>query len=406
MRVLVVSQYFWPENFRINDLVNGLIERSHEVTVLTGLPNYPSGKLFAGFGIRGPYRSQFGGAELVRVPLIPRGDGSAFRLVLNYLSFAVMASLFGSWRCKGPYDVIFVFEPSPITVGIPARVISKLKGAPILFWVQDLWPESLSATGTISSPRILGAVANLVRWVYQGCAKVLVQSEAFVQPILNLGVGLGKIHYFPNGAEALYQPRPVGETWVGPPLPTGFRVMFAGNIGAAQSIETMLGAAEILRAYGDIHWIVLGEGRLAPWLKGEISRRTLGDRIHLMGQFPLAAMPAWFAQADLMFASLRRDPAFALTIPSKIQSYLACAKPVVAALDGEGARVVIAAGAGLAVPAEDAEGLAKAVLKIYKMDPTRRKILGDNGREYYEKHFDRGKLLDKLEGWLTEVSMK
>lgn len=405
MRVLVVSQYFWPENFRINDLVEGLLERGHEITVLTGLPNYPSGKLAQGFTLLGPYSGTFDGAQVIRVPLVPRGNGGGFRLVLNYLSFAVMASLLGSWRCKGPYDVIFVFEPSPITVGIPARVISTLKGAPILFWVQDLWPESLSATGAIRSPRILGAVAGLVRWVYRGCAKVLVQSEAFVQPILNLGVGLDKIHYFPNSAEALYQAPSTVEAWAGPPLPAGFRVMFAGNIGAAQSIETMLGAAGILRDYGDIHWIVVGDGRLAPWLKEEVARRALGEQIHLVGQFPLAAMPAWFAQADLMLASLRRDPAFALTIPSKIQSYLACSKPVVAALDGEGARVVVAAGAGLAVPAEDAEGLAKAVLKIYKMDPTRRKILGDNGREYYEKHFDRGKLLDKLEGWLTEVTM-
>jgi glycosyltransferase involved in cell wall biosynthesis len=182
--------------------------------------------------------------------------------------------------------------------------------------------------------------------------------------------------------------------------------MFAGNIGVAQSLETMLAAAEILRSYDDIHWVVVGDGRLAPWLKEEVSRRGLGDRIHLVGQFPLAAMPAWFAQADLMLASLRRDPAFALTIPSKIQSYLACAKPVVAALDGEGARVVVAAGAGFAVPAEDAVGLAEAVLKIYEMDRTGREILGDNGRKYYEKYFDREKLFDKLEGWLLEVIKK
>lgn len=406
MRVLVLSQYFWPENFKINDLVSGLLERSHEVTVLTGLPNYPSGKLFEGFGLAGPYRSQFGSAELIRVPLIPRGNGHPLNLILNYLSFALTASLLGSWRCKGPYDVIFVFEPSPITVGIPARVISRVKNVPIVFWVQDLWPESLSATGTIRSPRILGAVTSLVRWIYRGCTKVLVQSEAFVQPICDLGVGLDKIQYFPNSAEALYQAVPAGQAWDGPQLPVGFRVMFAGNIGIAQSLETMLAAAEILRSYDDIHWIVVGDGRLAPWLKEEVSQRMLGDRIHLVGQFPLASMPAWFAQADLMLASLRRDPAFALTIPSKIQSYLACAKPVVAALDGEGARVVIAAGAGFAVPAEDAAGLAEAVLKIYKMDPTGREILGDNGRKYYEKHFDREKLFDKLEDWLFEVIKK
>jgi colanic acid biosynthesis glycosyl transferase WcaI len=182
--------------------------------------------------------------------------------------------------------------------------------------------------------------------------------------------------------------------------------MFAGNIGAAQSIETLLAAAEILRDHRDIHWIVVGDGRLAPWLREEVARRGLGTQVHLAGQFPLAAMPAWFAQADLMFASLRRDPVFALTIPSKIQSYLACAKPIVAALDGEGARVVNVSGAGVAVPAEDAQGLAEAVLKIYKMDASGRKVLGDNGRKYYEKHFDREKLLDKLDEWLSEVKKK
>lgn len=406
MRVLVISQYFWPENFRINDLVEGLLERSHEVTVLTGLPNYPSGKLSPGFGFGGPYTSRFGGATVIRVPLVPRGNGRAIRLVLNYFSFAFTASLLGSWRCKGRYDAILVFEPSPITVGIPARVISWLKGVPILFWVQDLWPESLSATGAVKSPRVLEAVAGLVCWIYRGCAKVLVQSEAFVQPLLDLGVSADNIRYFPNSAEAIYQSPPAEEAWTAPALPVGFRVMFAGNIGAAQSIETLLAAAEILRNHGDIHWIVVGDGRLAPWLREEVARRGLGAQVHLVGQFPLAAMPGWFAQADLMFASLRRDPVFALTIPSKIQSYLACAKPIVAALDGEGARVVNVSGAGVAVPAEDAQGLAEAVLKIYKMDASGRKVLGDNGRKYYEKHFDREKLLDKLDEWLSEVKRK
>lgn len=406
MRLLVISQYFWPENFRINDLVEGLLERSHEVTVLTGLPNYPSGKLSPGFGFWGPYKSQFGGANVIRVPLVPRGNGRAIRLVFNYLSFALTASILGSLRCKGRYDAILVFEPSPVTVGIPARVISMQKDAPILFWVQDLWPESLSATGAIKSQRALSAIAGLVRWIYWGCTKVLVQSEAFVQPLLDLGVSADKIRYFPNSAEAIYQTRPAREAWTARPLPAGFRVMFAGNIGAAQSIETLLAAAEILRDHGDIHWIVVGDGRLAPWLREEVSRRGLGAQIYLAGQFPLAAMPGWFAQADLMLASLRRDPVFALTIPSKIQSYLACGKPIAAALDGEGARIVNISGAGVAVPAEDAQGLAEAVLKIYKMAPSERKVLGDNGRKYYDQHFGREKLLDKLDEWLSEVQKK
>lgn len=406
MRLLVITQYFWPENFRINDLVEGLIQRAYEVTVLTGLPNYPSGKLSPGYTLRGPYTEHFGSAELVRVPLIPRGKAGGLNLVLNYLSFAVTASVLGNWRCKGHYDAILVFEPSPITVGIPARIIAKLKGAPILFWVQDLWPESLSATGAVRSPQILKAVEGLVRWVYKGCARVLVQSEAFVQPVARLGVPLDKINYFPNSAEAIFRGGSSDKKWTGPTLPTGFRVMFAGNIGTAQSIATILAAAKILRPYSDIHWIIVGDGRLAGWLKKEVVERGLASQIHLMGQFPLASMPDWFAQADLMLATLRRDPVFALTIPSKIQSYLACAKPIVAALDGEGARIIQLSGAGFTAAAEDAEGLAVAVQNIYKMAPAERKVLGENGRKYYEKNFDRETLLDKLDVWLKETKVK
>lgn len=406
MRLLVITQYFWPENFRINDLVEGLIQRAYEVTVLTGLPNYPSGKLSPGYTLRGPYTEHFGSAELVRVPLIPRGKAGGLNLVLNYLSFAVTASVLGNWRCKGHYDAILVFEPSPITVGIPARIIAKLKGAPILFWVQDLWPESLSATGAVMSPQILKVVEGLVRWIYKGCTRILVQSEAFVQPVARLGVQLDKINYFPNSAEAIFRGGSSDKKWTGPTLPTGFRVMFAGNIGAAQSVATILAAAEILRSYSDIHWIFVGDGRLAGWLKKEVVERGLASQIHLMGQFPLASMPDWFAQADLMLATLRRDPVFALTIPSKIQSYLACAKPIVAALDGEGARIVQLSGAGFTAAAEDAEGLAVAVQNIYKMAPAERKVLGENGRKYYEKHFDRETLLDKLDVWLKETKVK
>ncbi len=266
MRVLVISQYFWPENFRINDLVEGLLERSHEVTVLTGLPNYPSGKLSPGFGFGGPYKSRFW-----RRHRHPRSAGTARQRPRHpacpqLLFVRLHGQHPGSWRCKGRYDAILVFEPSPITVGIPARVISWLKGVPILFWVQDLWPESLSATGAVKSPRILEAVAGLVRWIYRGCAKVLVQSEALCSRCWTWASTRTKSTTFRTARRRSTRPRPPRKH--GPPLPcpAGFRVMFAGNIGAAQSIETLLAAAEILRGHEDIHWIVVGDGRLAPWL--------------------------------------------------------------------------------------------------------------------------------------------
>lgn len=403
MRVLVVTQYFWPENFRINDLVDGLLERGHEVTVLTGLPNYPSGRLASGYRWTGPYREHHGRAEVFRVPIVPRGNGGSGALVINYLSFALSATLLGAWWCRGKYDAILVYEPSPVTVGIPARVISRLRKVPILFWVQDLWPESLSATGAVTAPAILRTVEKVVRWIYRGCARILVQSEAFVEPIERLGVPRDRIAYFPNTAEALYRPLPSLTSWIGPPLPKGFRVMFAGNIGAAQSFETILSAAERLRQHAQIQWIIVGDGRLATWLAGEIDRRSLQGCIHLMGRFPVESMPGWFAQSNVMLAALRRDPIFSLTIPAKVQSYMACAKPIVASLDGEGARIVRAAGAGIAVSAEDPQALAEAVLRLYGMAPSELEAMGSRGRAYFDSHFERSGLLDRLEGWLHEL---
>ena len=183
---------------------------------------------------------------MIRVPLVPRGKGGSVMLALNYLSFMLTASLIGPWRCRGKHDVIFVYEPSPVTVGVPARIIARLKKVPIFFWVQDLWPDSLLATGAKTTPMTIKLIDYLVRWIYKGCARILVQSEAFVEPIEKMGVSRDRILYFPNSAEAFYRPMPQRFSWDGPPLPKGFRVMFAGNIGAAQSFDTILSAAEKL----------------------------------------------------------------------------------------------------------------------------------------------------------------
>jgi len=398
VRILIVSQYFWPESFRINDLALGLKERGHVVTVLTGMPNYPSGRLFSGYGLFSPSNDDFHGMPVHRVPLIPRGKGQRYRLAMNYLSFAFSASLLAPFRCRGDFDLIFVYEPSPITVGLPALLLKKLKHAPIMFWVQDLWPESLSATGAARSRWLLRWVAKMVRFIYQRCDRILVQSEGFIPNVTSMGADAQHVTYFPNWAEAVYQPVEVDT--LAPEraeMPDGFRVLFAGNIGAAQSFETLLAAAEQLMPQADIHWVILGDGHRKAWLEEQIAARGLKDRVHLLGRQPVEAMPRYFALADALLVSLRRDPIFALTIPSKVQSYLACAKPILAALDGEGARAVREAGAGLTSPAEDATALAESVLQLYQMKPERRAMMGRNGRSYFEANFERDSLLDRLE---------
>lgn len=404
MKVLIVTQYFWPESFRINDLALGLKERGHAVTVLTGMPNYPSGRLFPGYGFFSPGQETYEGISVLRVPLFPRGQSQRWRLAMNFFSFAVLASLLAPFRCRKEIDLIFVYEPSPVTVGIPAIVLKKLRGTPIMFWVQDLWPESLSATGATESRWILRMVESLVRFIYRSCDRILVQSEAFRTPIERLGVRRERIVYFPNSAEPFYRPlfleREAPEC---SQLPAGFRIVFGGNIGAAQSFETILDAADRLKELPDIHWIILGDGRMFSWVHDEVRRRGLENTVHLLGRFPAEVMPRYFALADALLVTLRKQPIFSLTIPSKVQSYLACGKPIIAALEGEGARVVQEAGAGLTPMPEDPRALAEAVMEMYRMPEEARRAMGLRGRGYFETHFERGLLLERLEKWMNEL---
>jgi colanic acid biosynthesis glycosyl transferase WcaI len=406
LKLLIVTQYFWPETFRINDLAAGMVERGHDVTVLTGIPNYPGGRFFEGYGLFRRNTEMRDGIRIIRVPLIPRGAGGTVRLILNYASFAITASLLGPLRIRQKPDVILVFEPSPITVGVPARVMKAATRAPMLFWVQDLWPETPQALGVVRARWLVRAVESFVRWVYRGSDRILIQSEAFRDSVRRLlrADDAHRIRYFPNFAEAVYRPVPAEAAGADPPLPDGFRVTFAGNIGACQDFEVILSAAERLRDRADIRWVIAGNGRMLPWLVKEISQRRLDDRFHLLGQLPVEKMPGLFARSDILLATLKREPIFALTVPSKIQSYLACGRPIVVALDGEGSRVVDAAGAGIAAPAEDADALAHAVAKIYKLSAGARQAMGARGRAYFEQNFEREILLDRLELWMRELA--
>jgi glycosyltransferase involved in cell wall biosynthesis len=404
VRILIVSQYFWPEEFRINELAAMMAGRGHQITVLTGIPNYPGGKFFPGYGFTRRKVQNYKGIKVVRVPLVPRGKGGRIRLASNYLSFALSASLLGPIKCRDVYDVIFVYEPSPITVGLPAIVMKKVKSAPIVFWVQDLWPESLSATGAIRFRAIMKAIEMLVRFIYSHCDRILVQSKSFIDAIVQTGVDRSRIEYFPNSAEEIFDnPTECAGAMGHVEFPEGFCVMFAGNIGAAQDFETILSTAELLKEHRNIHWMIVGDGRMLPWVREQVQIRELEKTVHLLGRHPLASMPAFYARADVMLVTLKKEPIFALTIPGKVQSYLACSRPIIAALDGEGARVVEEAGAGLTCPAEDPGALAKTVFKAYNMSADDRKKMALQGRVYFEKNFESRMLLDRLDGWLSEL---
>lgn len=404
MRILVVSQYFWPESFRINDIVHGLRELGHDISVLTGVPNYPEGCFFAGYGFIGPAREDYEGIPVFRVPILPRGPGGGLRLALNYLSFVVSASLLGPVRLRQKFDAILVYEPSPVTVMLPAILLRRLRKIPVLFWVQDLWPESLSATGMVRARWILSLVERMVRFIYRRSDRILVQSKAFEEQVLRLGGAKERIVYLPNSAEAFYCPveleRDAEERRL---VPEGFRVIFAGNIGAAQSFETIIEAATLLRDTPEIQWIILGDGRMREWAEAEVITRKLTGCVRFLGRFPPENMPRFFALADALLVTLRHDPAFAKTVPSKLQSYLACGRPVIAALDGEGARVLNESGAGLTCPADDPRSLADKVLSMYRMPESERERMGERGRAYFEAEFERGILLHRLEHCIQDT---
>lgn len=397
MKILIVSQYFWPESFIINDMARKLVERGHGVTVLTGIPNYPEGAYYKGYGPLSNTRQEYCGMKIIRAPLMPRGGGGGIRLALNYASFAVCAGILGPLLCRDKYDLIFVFEPSPITVALPAICMKYANPAPVALWVQDLWPESISAAEGLDSELLMNAVGKMVKFIYQNCDLILVQSRAFINPIANMGIERQKIIYFPNSSADPLQRGIAGQGVNMPEIPEGFRLMFAGNVGAAQDFTTILDAAEKLKGHPEIQWLIVGNGRLFPWVQSQVQKRGLSRTVHLMGRHPVESMPHFFALADSMLVTLKRSRIFSLTIPSKVQSYLAGGKPIIAALDGEGAQVIREARAGLICPAEDSGALAQIALEMSRMTESERKLMGMSGRAYYKANFDQELLLDRFE---------
>lgn len=408
MRVLIVSQYFWPESFIVNDLACELARRGHVVTVLTGWPNYPQGRVFADFAANPSRYARLEGCDIVRVPLVPRGR-RRWQLALNYLSFALSASLVGAWKLRGkPVDAILTFQMSPVTMGVPAVVQRWLKGAGHVFWVQDLWPETLQAVDAVRSPWLLGLMGRLVAFLYRRSDRILVQAEGQVDAVrarAGPGASIGCVtNWAPDAWAVAEGAGPDRGPDMGAPVDDGIlRVMFAGNLGDAQDFPAVLEAARQLRDE-PVHWQLVGDGRQEPWIRQEITRLGLERQVSLPGRFEPERMPGLYARADALLVSLRPSPLFAMTVPSKLQTYLAAGRPVLGMLDGEGARLIERAGAGLTCPAGDSAGLAHAVLALLRMPPRARARMGEAGRRHAREHFDRGRLIDRIEHALADVA--
>ncbi len=392
MKILIVSQYFWPENFRINDLAIGLKSKGHSVSVLTGVPNYPDGKIYKGYSFFSNDEI-YEGIKIYRSPMINRGNGNSFRLFLNYFSYAFFASIKSLFIQRNKFDIIFVYEPSPITVVIPAIIIKKLKKIPLVLWVQDLWPESIEAVNVKLPNIVFSSLNKFVSYAYSKCDKILVTSKGYINSITQKNINIDKLMFFPQWAEPIFRPIDKDDQ-IQKIMPSGFIVMFAGNIGTAQDFKTIIKAANIVKNDNQIHWVIIGSGRMKDYVDKEIKRLEL-DNVHMIGRYPLDDMPKFFAFADLLLISLKKSRIFSLTIPAKIQAYLACGRPILSMLEGEGAKIIEDAKAGINFSPGDYNSLAKGLLRI-KNEKAELSKMGLNARNYYLKNFDRDKLLEKL----------
>lgn len=393
MKILVVCQYFYPEEFKVNELVEGLVDRGNEVTVLTGKPTYPRGPYPKGYKFWGVQKEEYKGAKVIRVPELTRGDGGSIGIVRSMLSFLFFGRWYARWH-KIEADAILCFQLSPVTMAAPALIYKRKTGVKLVHWVQDLWPESVTATTSIKGGVAINWLNRFVSKIYRLSDVILVQSKAFEKSICEKGDFKDKLIFAPNWAEDS-----IAQGELHPAdckLPDGFKVMFAGNIGVAQDFPNIIKAAELLKDIKDIKWVIVGDGRAREDAEKEINRLGLTDSFVFVGRHPVNTMPWFFKQADAMLVSLKDEFIFSLTIPSKVQAYIASGKPIVTMLNGEGSRVVEEAGCGFTAASEDYNSLAKNVKKMYEMSIEEREKMGKNGRVYYDKVFEKNIVIDRV----------
>ena len=394
MKTLVISQNFYPENFRINDLVFSLKKRGHEIEVLTGKPNYPKGEYFKGYSWNGPKQELIKDIKVYRANVLLRKKGGGLRLFLNYFSFVFFA-FFKILKIKGDFEKVFIYAPSPITVGILGIIAAKKFKCKSYLWVHDLWPESVRVAGGINSSLILGLINQMTKLIYRYTDLLLVQSPEFKNYILNQGVAESKIIYYPYYAEDFYKVVEKDKNYLSQ-FPKGFNLLFAGNIGVAQSFDTIVNAFENLKGY-DINLVVLGDGRDKSRIQEKINEKGLTEKFHFLGSFPPEQMPYYFTCADGLLITHKKADIFSYTIPGKLQSYLACGKPIIGALDGIGNKIISESSSGFASEAENHELLANNIIKLYKLSKAEKVKLSNNALAYFDKNFNKEHLLNHLE---------
>lgn len=395
-RILIVSQYFYPENFKANDIAFELVKRGYRVDVLTGIPNYPNGRFFKGYGVFTRRRERINGVNVYRAFQCPRGKNNKLMMVLNYLSFPFFASLYVlfyfAWK---KYDLIFVQQLSPIFVVFPAILLKKLRHIPLYLWVLDIWPDALQSAAAIHNEKILNAVGRFVEWTYSNCTTILISSKRFIDLVEPLNKNHTKIVYFPSWSDdflALTDKYPI------PELPDGFRIMIAGNLGKSQNLEAVTEVMLGLKDRPEVTWVFVGGGSQKDWLGHFIKANGLDDCAVCLGQYPFEAMPSFFKEANAMLVTLRTGfPHLEAVVPARLQSYMSAGRPVLAMIGCGGADIIEESKCGFAVSASDSAALIKTIKDKVLTDKDAFEKMGQNGRIFFEENYRMDMCIDNLE---------
>jgi len=398
LKILIVTQYFWPENFRINELCEEFINLGHNVTILTGYPNYPSGEIYERFLKDKKEFNNFKGAKVIRVPILPRKKNK-LTLSLNYFSFLFSSIFLGYFKLKNEsFDIVFTFQLSPVTVGITSAFFSKLKKCPSVLWTLDLWPNTLVALNIIKKNWQINILKMIVNWIYSNCDVILAQSKSILKEIKKYPSVTNNAYYFPSWSDSdLFQKKANLASEIKEKIIFSF--LFAGNIGEAQDFLSIIKAVKILskKDIKNFRIIIIGEGSKKSWLQREIKKQEIDKYFELLNSYPIERMPSFFQHADALIISLLDREVFNMTIPGKIQFYLTSGIPIVGMISGEGANVIKKAKGGLICDSGDYINFSKMIEKVINLDKKTLEQMGKNGKEYANQEFSKKDLIKDLE---------
>lgn len=398
--IAVLSQYYYPENFRITDICEELVERGYEVTVITGIPNYPEGNFYPGYGLCKRREEVHNGVRIIRLPIISRGK-SAARLVLNYFSY-VISGWFYKIFSELKADIIYTHEVSPMMQAYVGKWLAKKWSVPSILCVQDLWPESVESTVGITNKHILKWLTNQSIDLYEAYTRILVSSKGYIGAIAKRGIPEDKIYYWPQYAEDIYKPSETKSDLI--PQDGRLNITFTGNIGTAQGLEILPATALRLKEIGElVRFNLVGDGRYKENLVHRIKSQGLTDFFNFIPRQPQDAIPSILAASDLGYLSFANKPLFSLVLPAKLQTYLACGVPILASADGESARLILETNTGLVSEAGDVDSLVANIIRFKCLSRDDKMRMKTNAREVAEKEFSRKPLMDELQGHIETL---